>query len=73
MRLHSLNLGSDAMRLQVQDEAAGAVIAFMEPKPGEKILDGCAAPGGKATFIAQRMRGEVTKCMASSCLARTVA
>ena len=45
--------------LQVQDEAAGAVIAFLEPQPGESILDACAAPGGKAMFIAQRMRGKV--------------
>ena len=47
---------------QVQDEAAGAVVAFMDPQPGELILDACAAPGGKAMFIAQRMRGEVTFC-----------
>jgi 16S rRNA (cytosine967-C5)-methyltransferase len=47
---------------QVQDEAAGAVVAFMDPQAGDLILDACAAPGGKATFIAQRMRGEVTVC-----------
>ena len=47
---------------QIQDEAAGAVVAFMDPQPGEVILDACAAPGGKATFIAHRMRGEVTLC-----------
>lgn len=54
-----LKVGFDAVELQVQDEAAGAVVAFMEPQSGERILDACAAPGGKATFIAQRMRRQV--------------
>ncbi len=30
-----------------------AVKYFLEPLPGEKILDICGAPGGKATFIAE--------------------
>ena len=45
----------------VQDEAAAAVVHLLDPRPGERILDACAAPGGKATFAAERMgdRGEV--------------
>lgn len=45
----------------IQDEASQLVSLIMEPRPGEKILDACAAPGGKTTHIAQRMenRGEV--------------
>jgi 16S rRNA (cytosine967-C5)-methyltransferase len=33
----------------------------LDPKPGERILDACAAPGGKTTHIAQRMenKGEI--------------
>jgi hypothetical protein len=43
----------------VQDESAGLVVAALDPQPGEDILDACAAPGGKALFIAARMRGQV--------------
>ena len=41
----------------VHDESAGLVVELLNPKPGETILDACAAPGGKATAIACRMRG----------------
>ncbi len=45
----------------IQDEASQLVTSVLDPKPGEKILDGCASPGGKTTHIAQRMenRGEI--------------
>lgn len=35
--------------------------AYVDPQPGERILDMCAAPGGKTTAIALLMqdRGEV--------------
>ena len=42
----------------LQDPAAMAVVALMDPQPGERILDLAAAPGGKATHIAARMQGE---------------
>ena len=42
----------------IQDEASQWVTFILDPKPGERILDGCAAPGGKTTHIAQRMRNE---------------
>ena len=35
-----------------------APVALLDPQPGEKICDLCAAPGGKTTQIAGRMRGE---------------
>lgn len=35
-----------------------AVVTFLDPQPGERILDLCAAPGGKTTQIASRMGGE---------------
>lgn len=45
----------------VQDEAAGLIVRLLDPAPGERILDACAAPGGKAFVAAQIMqdRGEV--------------
>ena len=35
-----------------------APVALLDPQPGEKICDLCAAPGGKTTQIAGRMNGE---------------
>ena len=46
---------------QVQDEASQLVGLAVAPKEGERILDVCAAPGGKTTHLAELMkdRGEV--------------
>ncbi|TDI69900.1 MAG: 16S rRNA (cytosine(967)-C(5))-methyltransferase RsmB [Bacteroidetes bacterium] len=41
--------------LLIQDEAAGGVVRVMDPQPGERILDACAAPGGKAIYMADRV------------------
>lgn len=45
----------------VQDEASQMAGLLLDPRPGERILDACAAPGGKATHLAQLMndRGEL--------------
>jgi 16S rRNA (cytosine967-C5)-methyltransferase len=47
---------------QVQGEASQLVSYLLDPQPGEKILDVCAAPGGKTTHIAELMddKGQVT-------------
>ena len=37
----------------VQDEASQLATLLLAPKPGEQILDLCAAPGGKCSFIAE--------------------
>lgn len=42
----------------IQDEASQLVTSILDTKPGERILDACAAPGGKTTHIAQRMKNE---------------
>jgi len=38
-----------------QDESAGFPVQLLDPQPGECIVDLCAAPGGKSTFIAEKM------------------
>jgi 16S rRNA (cytosine967-C5)-methyltransferase len=35
-----------------------AVAPFLAPQPGERVLDLCAAPGGKSTHLAALMRDE---------------
>ena len=42
----------------LQEASAMAPVALLDPQPGEKVLDLCAAPGGKTTQIAGRMQGE---------------
>ena len=42
----------------LQEASAMAPVALLDPQPGERVLDLCAAPGGKSTQIAGRMRGE---------------
>jgi 16S rRNA (cytosine967-C5)-methyltransferase len=51
----------------VQDEAAQLVGLAVGPKPGERILDACAAPGGKSIHLAELMgdRGEIVAADAS--------
>ncbi len=41
----------------IQEASAMAVAPRLEAKPGEKILDLCAAPGGKSSQIASFMKG----------------
>ena len=36
----------------MQEPSAASVVTVLEPQPGERILDLCAAPGGKSTQIA---------------------
>lgn len=42
----------------IQEPSAMSVVALLDPKPGEIVLDLCAAPGGKSTQIAGRLQGE---------------
>ena len=42
-------------RFTVQDEASQLVVDLLDPQPGERVLDACAAPGGKASAIAERV------------------
>ena len=42
----------------LQEASAMAPVALLDPQPGERVCDLCAAPGGKTTQIAGRMGGE---------------
>ncbi len=42
----------------IQEPSAMAVVELLDPKPGDLVLDLCAAPGGKSTQTAGRMRGK---------------
>jgi 16S rRNA (cytosine967-C5)-methyltransferase len=41
----------------VQDPSTLQAVDLLDPKPGESLLDVCAAPGGKTAAAADRMRG----------------
>ncbi len=42
----------------LQEPSAMAVATLAAPRPGEKVLDLCAAPGGKSTMLAGMLMGE---------------
>lgn len=42
----------------VQEESAAVPVTVLDPSPGDKVLDMCAAPGGKTTQIADRIDNE---------------
>ena len=41
----------------LQEASAMSAVALLDPQPGETVCDLCAAPGGKSTQIAGRMKG----------------
>ena len=42
----------------VQEESAAIPVTVLDPRPGDKVLDMCAAPGGKTTQIADKINNE---------------
>ena len=55
--LHGSDLWESGV-LIAQSRAAMLVARALDPQPGERVLDLCAAPGGKSTHIAALMGGE---------------
>jgi len=41
----------------IQEPSAMAIGELLDPQPGETVLDLCAAPGGKSTHLAAKMKG----------------
>lgn len=52
--LHAFTMG----RIQVQDVSSMLVGEIAAPSPGDRILDLCAAPGGKSLHVADKMKGQ---------------
>ena len=44
--------------LYIQDESSMLDADVLAPKPGDLVLDFCAAPGGKTTHLAQKMENK---------------
>lgn len=59
-------------RASPQDEASQAVVALLDPGPGDRVLDVAAAPGGKATAAAERV-GDTGLVVAVDLAARRLA
>jgi len=47
--------GYDEGRFVVQDPATAMAVQLLDPQPADRVLDTCAAPGGKAMLIAERL------------------
>jgi len=54
----------DSGHCYIQDPSTAIACQLLDPKPAEKILDACAAPGGKTSYLAQLMqnRGTIIAC-----------
>jgi 16S rRNA (cytosine967-C5)-methyltransferase len=67
--------GYDEGKFSVQDQSAMRVGSLLAPEPGMSVLDLCAAPGGKATHLAELMqdRGRIVACDSDSTRLQTVA
>lgn len=48
----------DPGRVYIQDESAGLPIKLLNPRPRNHILDLAAAPGGKSTYAAAKMKNQ---------------
>ena len=51
----------------VQDPSTLMAVDLLAPQPGDTVLDACAAPGGKTSYMAELMQneGRITACDSS--------
>jgi len=56
-RIGEMDLFRNGM-FTVQDESAALPSLLLAPQPGDRVLDLCAAPGGKTTNLAEMMKNE---------------
>jgi len=47
-------------KISVQDPSAGLVVQLVDPKKNESIIDACAAPGGKSSYLAEKLNNSGT-------------
>jgi 16S rRNA (cytosine967-C5)-methyltransferase len=55
------SIPSDALaagHCYMQDPSTASACVLLEPKPGERVLDACAAPGGKTAYLAELMKND---------------
>jgi 16S rRNA (cytosine967-C5)-methyltransferase len=50
----------------VQDPSTAIACELLRPRAGEKVLDACAAPGGKGAYLAEMMQNEGTIVLVDS-------
>jgi 16S rRNA (cytosine967-C5)-methyltransferase len=48
----------EAGHCYIQDPSTAAACFLLDPKPGERVLDACAAPGGKTAYLAELMQND---------------
>jgi 16S rRNA (cytosine967-C5)-methyltransferase len=63
--------GFDAGAFAVQDQASAFVARVVGAEPGERVLDACAAPGGKAAALACAVRPDGTVIATDAAPGRT--
>ena len=58
----------------IQDPSTASACLLLDAQPSEKVLDACAAPGGKTGYLAEMMknRGELIACDRDSARIRTL-
>jgi 16S rRNA (cytosine967-C5)-methyltransferase len=52
------SIALDQGHCYMQDPSTPIACDLLSAKPGEKILDACAAPGGKTSYVAELMQNE---------------